>query len=146
MSPWRPLKHQIVSIFMFFDRHFVRPASQFHRFLCKNDFLTKEVTPLDPSHKIRIEIPHKTTCLPAPPLFSDLQWWLERSEQRATEDMTSVGTQDIWRHLGGIWEVGGIWRPSESGGPFSIIKMQSNRRGQPFYRRVAKVRGTLTAF
>ena len=52
----------------------------------------------------------------------------------------------IWeasgRHLGGIWEVGGIWRPSESGGPFSIIKMQSNRRDRPFYRRVAKVRGT----
>ena len=53
------------------------------------------MTPLDPSHKIRIEIPHKTTCLPAPPLFSDLQWWLERSEQRATEDMTSVGTEDM---------------------------------------------------
>ena len=43
------------------------------------------------------------------------------------------------RHLGGIWEIGGIWRPSESGGPFSIIKMQSNRRDRPFYRRVAKV-------
>ena len=43
------------------------------------------------------------------------------------------------RHLGSIWEVGGIWRPSESGGPFSIIKMQSNRRERPFYRRVAKV-------
>ena len=108
----------------------------------QNDFLTKEVTPLDPSHKIRIEIPHKMTCLPAPPLFFDLQWWLERSEQGATEDMTSVGTEDIWRHLGGIWEVGGIWRPSESGGPFSIIKMQSNRRDPPFYRRVAKVGGT----
>ena len=61
----------------------------------QNDFLTKEVTPLDPSHKIRIEIPHKMTCLPAPHLFFDLQWWLERSEQRATEDMTSVGTEDI---------------------------------------------------
>ena len=46
------------------------------------------------------------------------------------------------KHLGGIWEVGGIWRPSESGGPFSIIKMQAKRRGRPFYRRVAKVRGT----
>ena len=67
--------------FHVFDRHFVRLAPQFQRFLLKNDFLTKEVTPLDPSHKIRIEIPHKTTCLPAPPLFSDLQWWLERSEQ-----------------------------------------------------------------
>ena len=53
------------------------------------------MTPLDPSHKIRIEIPHKTTCLPAPHLFSDLQWWPERSEQGATEDMTSVGTQDM---------------------------------------------------
>ena len=61
----------------------------------QNDFLTKEVTPLDPSHKIRIEILHKMTCLPAPHLFSDLQWWLERSEQRATEDMTSVGTEDM---------------------------------------------------
>ena len=100
------------------------------------------MTTLDLSHKIRIEIPHKMTCLPAPPLFSDLQWWLERSERRATEDMTSVGTEDIWRHLGGIWEVGGIWRPSESGGLFSIIKMQGNRRDRPFYRRVAKVGGT----
>ena len=45
------------------------------------------------------------------------------------------------RRLGGIWEVGGIWRPSESGGPFSIIKMQSNRHGRPFYRRLAKVGG-----
>ena len=43
------------------------------------------------------------------------------------------------RHLGGIWEIGGIWRPSESGGPFSIIKMGSKRRERPFYRRVAKV-------
>ena len=43
---------------------------------------------------------------------------------------------------GGNWEVEGIWRPSESGGPFSIIKMQSNRRERPFYRRVAKVGGT----
>ena len=39
--------------------------------------------------------PHKTTCLPAPHLVSNLQWWLERSEQRATEDMTSVGTEDM---------------------------------------------------
>ena len=61
----------------------------------QNDFLTKEVTPPDPSHKIRIKIPHKMTCLPAPPLFSDLQWWLEASEQKATEDMTCVGTEDM---------------------------------------------------
>ena len=75
------------------------------------------MTPLDPSHKIRIEIPHKTTCLPAPTLFADLQWWLERSEQGATEDMTSVGSEDMSfvaegrmmlenhitrKHLGGI--------------------------------------------
>ena len=86
---------------MFSDRRFVWPTPQFQRFLWQNDFLPKEVTPLDPSHKIRIEIPHQMTCLPAPPLFSDLQWWLKRSEQRATEDMTSVGTEDIWRHLGG---------------------------------------------
>ena len=77
------------------------------------------MTPLDPSQQIRIEIPHKMTCLPAPNLFSDPKWWLKRSKQRATEDMTSVGTEDICRHVGGIWEVGGIWRPSESGGPFS---------------------------
>ena len=53
------------------------------------------MTPADPHHKIRIKIPHKTTCLPAPPLFSDLQWWLERSEQGETEDMTCVGTEDM---------------------------------------------------
>ena len=63
--------------------------------LLQNDLLTKELTPLYPHHKIRIEIPHKTTCLPAPPLFSDLQWWLEHPEQRATEDMTSVTTEDM---------------------------------------------------
>ena len=61
----------------------------------QNDFLTKEVTPSDPSQQIRIEISHKMTCLPAPPLFSELQWRLERSEQGATEDMTSVGTEDM---------------------------------------------------
>ena len=31
------------------------------------------------------------------------------------------------------------WGPSETGGPFTLIKMQSNRRERPFYRRVAKV-------
>ena len=102
---------------MFFERHFVRPTPHFQRVLLQNDFLTKEVTPLDPSHKIRIEIPHKMTCLPAPPLFSDLQWRLERSEQKATEDITSVGTEDIWRHLGGIWEASG--RLEASGGPLN---------------------------
>ena len=80
---------------MFSDRRFVRPTPQFQRFLLQNDFLTKEVTPLDPSQQIRIEIPHKKTCLPAPHLFSDLQWCLERSEQGATEDMTSVGLEDM---------------------------------------------------
>ena len=80
---------------MFSDRRFVRPTPQCQRFLLQNDFLTKEVTPLDPSHKIRIEILHKMACLPAPHLFSDLQWWLERSEQGATEDMTSVGTENM---------------------------------------------------
>ena len=95
MSPWRATRLQNVLFFMFFDRRFVRPAPQFQRFLLQNDFLTKEVTPLDPSHKIRIEIPHKTTCLPAPPLFFDLQWWLERSEQRATEDMSSDVTEGM---------------------------------------------------
>ena len=69
MSPWRPLKHQIMSIFMFFDRHFVRLAPQFQRFLSKNEFLTKKLTPLDPSHKIRIKILHKMTCLSAPHHF-----------------------------------------------------------------------------
>ena len=59
-------------------------------------FLTKEATPLDPQRKVHIEIPHKTRCLPAPRLFSDLQWWLEGSEQRAAEDMTSVGTEDMF--------------------------------------------------
>ena len=78
MSPWWPLKHQIVSIFTFFDRHFVRPAPQFQRFLLKNDFLTKEVTPLDPSHKIRIKILHKMTCLPAPHHFSWIRSWQKR--------------------------------------------------------------------
>ena len=34
------------------------------------------------------------------------------------------------------------WGPSESGGAFTIIKMRSNRRDRPFYRRVAKVGGT----
>ena len=102
MSPWRATRLQNVRFFMFLDRRFVRPTPHFQHVLLQNDFLTKEVTPLDPSQQIRIEIPHKMTCLPAPHLFSDLQWWLERSEQGAREDMTSVGTEDIWRHLGGI--------------------------------------------
>ena len=33
---------------------------------------------------------------------------------------------------------GSIWRPSETGGSFTTVKMQSNRRERPFYRRVAK--------
>ena len=69
--------------------------------------------------------------------------------------------EGIWeasgKHLGDIWEasgrpLGSILEASGSirwlgstwsiGGPFSIIKMQSNRRDRPFYRRVAKVGGT----
>ncbi len=63
------------------------PFSKFSRtrlprpmFFWKNDFLMKEFTPLDPSKKIRSEIPHQTTCLPAPHLRSDLQWRQKRSE------------------------------------------------------------------
>ena len=63
----------------------------------------------------------------------------------------------IWeasgRHLGASGSIqghleasGGIleasWRPSETGGSFTIVKMQSNRCEQPFYRRVAKIGGT----
>ena len=69
-EPVATLKTSNRVIFYFFDFRFVRPAPQFQPFLLKNDFLTKEVTPLDPSHKIRIEIPHKMTCLPAPHHFS----------------------------------------------------------------------------
>ena len=45
-------------------------------------------------------------------------------------------SRGIWRHLEASW------RPSETGGSFTIVKMQSNRRDRPFYRRVAKVGGT----
>ena len=37
--------------------------------------LTKEGAPLDPSHKIRSEIPHRMTCLTAPHLLCDLERW-----------------------------------------------------------------------
>ena len=42
---------------MFSDRRVVRPTPQFQHFLLKNDFLTKEVTPLDPSQD-----PHRNSA------------------------------------------------------------------------------------
>ena len=76
------------------------PFSKFSRtrlprpmFFWKNDFLMKELTPLDPSKKIRSEIPHQTTCLPAPHLRSDLQWRQKRSEH---------GNPILW-HVVGIF-------------------------------------------
>ena len=56
------------------------PRPMFFLFVWKNDFLMKELTPLDPSKKIRTGIPHQTMCLPAPHLRSDLQWRQQRSE------------------------------------------------------------------
>ena len=50
--------------------------------------------------------------------------------------------QSIWKHLGASGSIKGRF---QSGGPFSIIKMQSNRRDRTFYCRVAKVGDTLTA-
>ena len=48
-----------------------RPAnSSILAFSVEKRFFDKEVTPLDPSHKIRIKILHKMTCLPAPHHFS----------------------------------------------------------------------------
>ena len=68
--------------------------------------------------------------------------------------MGTRGIRDISGTLGSIWEVSGKPLGSIFGasgnlgwlgstwnlrGPFSIIKMGSNRRERPFYRRVAKV-------
>ena len=62
-------------------------------FFVKIDFLMKKFTPLDPSQKIRSEIPHQTMCLPAPHLRSDLQWRQKRSEH---------GNPILW-HMVGIF-------------------------------------------
>ena len=63
--------------------------------------------------------------------------------------MKEEASGSIRGYLGGIWEASkGIWKHlgikgrSESGGPFSIIKMQSKSCDRPFYHRVAKVGGT----
>ena len=75
----------------------------------------------------------------------------------ASRSIKEEASGSIWGYLRSIWEASkGIWKHlgasgsikgrSKSGGPFSIIKMQSNNRNRPFYRRVAKVGGTLTAF
>ena len=42
--------------------------------ILKKQCYDEGIDPLDPSKKIRSEIPHQTTCLPAPHLRSDLQW------------------------------------------------------------------------
>ena len=71
----------------------------------------------------------------------------------ASKGIKEEASGSIWGYLGGIWEASkGIWKHlgasggikgrSESGGAFTIVKMQSNRRERPFYRRMAKVGGT----
>ena len=108
MSPWRPLKHQIVSFFMFFDRHFVRPAPQFQRFLLKTNFLTKEVTPLDPSHKFRIKILHKMMCLPAPHHFSWTRSWQKRCFCSKPFYLNFVMDFPLWTALGWVCPTGWV--------------------------------------
>ena len=54
--------------------------------------------------------------------------------------------EGIWERLGSIWEafrsIGWLGSILSFGDSFTIVKMQSNRRDRPFYRRVAKVGGT----
>ena len=77
-EPVATLKTSNRLIFYVFRPPF-RPAdSSIPTFLLQNDFLTKEVTPLDPSHRIRIENLHKMTCLPAPHHFSWIRSWQKR--------------------------------------------------------------------
>ena len=56
------------------QEHDTRPTWTDVFFLSKNQFSTGALTPLDSSQKIRSEILCKMMCLPAPNLFSELQW------------------------------------------------------------------------
>ena len=101
MSPWRATRLQNVLFFYVFRPLFRPTGSSILMCFVAKGFLDEGSEPPRPAP----QDPHRNSAqndVPArPPLFSDLQWWLKRSEQRATEDMTSVGTEDIWRHLGG---------------------------------------------
>ena len=64
-------------IFHVFRPPFRPTGSSIPPLFVEKHFLTKEVTPLDPSHKIRIKILHKMMCLPATHNCSWTRSWQE---------------------------------------------------------------------
>ncbi|MEC7216199.1 MAG: hypothetical protein VXW26_17445, partial [SAR324 cluster bacterium] len=66
-----PLKHQIVSMFMFFDLKFRPTGSSFPTlFIEKRFFDEGSDSPRPPQRKTPNEIPYKKTCLTTPYHFS----------------------------------------------------------------------------